>query len=135
MSVSVSPAGLSTTSLTANQLSATVSYRERLCKSVCSCMAAASNLPITIQYTHGTPILSGTAVFVPITATIIIPWYNNCGVNNQQRIVEQFDVSFQGQTAEPADVEINSAGRVVRAQGNCALINDSITVELVAAES
>ena len=133
MSISVSPAGLSTTALTANQLSATVSYREKLCKSVCSCMAATSNLPITIQYTYGTPILSGTTVFVPITATIIIPWYNNCGVNNPQRIIEQFDVSFQGQTALPASVNINSVGRVVRTQGNCALVNDSITVELVAA--
>lgn len=132
MSVTLSPVGLATTALTANQLSVMASYREKLRKSVCSCMAATSNLPVTIQYSYSTPILTGTTVVVPITATIIIPWYN-CGCNNQQTITEQFDVAFQGQTALPASVNINSVGRVVRAQGQCALINDSITVELVAA--
>lgn len=135
MSVSLSPVGLATTALTANQLSAMVTFREKLCKSVCSVMGAASNIPITIQYTAGTPILSGSTVFVPITATISIPQFNGCGCNNDvQPITEHFDVAFQGQTALPTTApSINSVGRVVRAQGNCLLINDSITVSIGAA--
>lgn len=133
MSVSLSPVGLATTALTANQLSTMTTFREKLCKSVCSIMGTASNIPVTIQYTYGTPILSGSTVFVPITATINIPQFNNCGCSNGQQITEHFDVSFQGQTALPASVNIASEGRVVHAQGNCMLINDSITVALVAA--
>lgn len=134
MSVSLSPVGLATTALTADQLSTMVTFREKLCKSVCSMMGSASNIPVTIQYTSGTPILSGSTVFVPITATINIPQFNNCGCNNNgQKITEHFDVSFQGQTALPASVNIASVGRVVHAQGNCMLINDSITVALIAA--
>ena len=36
-------------------------------------------------------------------------------------------------TALPATVTIASVGRVVHAQGNCMLINDSITVTIAAA--
>lgn len=133
MSVSLSPVGLATTALTADQLSTMVTFREKLCKSVCSLMGSASNIPVTIQYTNGTPILSGSTVFVPITATINIPQFNQCGCNNGgQTITEHFDVAFQGQTALPSTVTIASVGRVVRAQNNCMLINDSITVTIAA---
>ena len=131
MSVTVSPTGLAAAP-TANQLSAMASYREKLCIPACSNMAAASSLPVSIQYTYGPPILSGSTVFVPITATITIPRWGSCQ-NNPQRIIEQFDVAFQGQTAVPESVDINSVGRLVHAQGKCILINDSITVALVAA--
>lgn len=135
MSVSISPVGLATTALTADQLSAMITFREKLCKSVCSVMGSANNIPVTIQYTSGTPILSGSTVFVPITATINIPQFNRCGCNNNgQQITEHFDVAFQGQTALPTTTPtINSVGRVVHAQGNCMLINDSITVSIAAA--
>ena len=131
MSVTISPIGLAAAPV-ANQLSAMVSYKEKLCVPACSNMAAASSLPVSIQYTYGTPVLSGSTVFVPITATITVPRSGPCQ-NNPQRIVEQFDVAFQGQTATPASVNINSVGRLVHAQGRCVLINDSITVALVAA--
>lgn len=127
MSVLVSPAGLATTALTANQLSVTASYREKLCNGICACWG--TNVPVTISYTYGQPTLVGTTVFVPVTATIIFP--NNC--NNGQRFIENFDVSFQGQTALPASVNINSVGRVTHVNGKCLLINDSITIALVAA--
>lgn len=134
MSVSISPVGLATTALTADQLSAMITFREKLCKSVCSVMGAASNIPVTVQYTSGTPILSGSTVFVPITATINVPQFNACGCNNNgQPITEHFDVAFQGQTALPATVTIESVGRIVHAQGNCMLINDSITVAIATA--
>lgn len=105
-------------------------FREKLCKSVCSVMGAVSNIPVTIQYAYGTPVLSGTTVFVPITATINIPKFNGCGCSQGQTITEHFDVSFQGQTGVPTQVEIVSVGRVAHAQGNCMLINDSITVTI-----
>ena len=133
MSVSLSPVGLATTALTADQLSTMVTFREKLCKSVCSVMGAASNIPVTIQYTYGTPVLSGSTVFVPITATINIPQFNGCGCSRGQTITEHFDVAFQGQTALPTvQPTITSVGRLVRAQGNCILINDSITVSIAA---
>lgn len=134
MSVSLSPVGLATTALTADQLSTMVTFREKLCKPVCSMMGAASNIPVTIQYTSGTPILSGSTVYVPITATINIPQFNNCRYNNNGHpITEHFDVAFQDQTALPTvQPTITSVGRLVRAQGNCMLINDSITVSIAA---
>lgn len=127
MSVLVSPAGLATTALTANQLSITASFREKLNKNICIC--SGSNIPVTVSYTYGQPSLVGSTVFVPVTATIVFP--NNC--KNVQRFIENFDVSFQGQTALPASVNINSVGRIVHAAGKCLLINDSITIALVAA--
>lgn len=133
MSVSLSPVGLATTALTADQLSTMVTFREKLCKSVCSMMGAASNIPVTIQYASGTPILSGSTVYVPITAIINIPQFNGCGCSRGQTITEHFDVAFQGQTALPTvQPTITSVGRLVRAQGNCILINDSITVSIAA---
>lgn len=133
MSVSLSPVGLATTALTADQLSTMVTFREKLCKSVCSMMGAASNIPVTIQYASGTPILSGSTVYVPITAIINIPQFNVCGCSRGQTITEHFDVAFQGQTALPTvQPTITSVGRLVRAQGNCILINDSITVSIAA---
>lgn len=127
MSVLLSPAGLATTALTANQLSATASFKEKLRNNVCAC--AGSNIPVTVSYAYGQPTLVGNTVFVPITATIVFP--SNC--NNNCRFVENFDVSFQGQTALPASVDINSVGRVTHINGKCLLINDSITIALVAA--
>lgn len=133
MSVSLSPVGLATTALTADQLSTMVTFREKLCKSVCSMMGAASNIPVTIQYASGTPILSGSTVYAPITAIINIPQFNGCGCSRGQTITEHFDVAFQGQTALPTvQPTITSVGRLVRAQGNCILINDSITVSIAA---
>lgn len=133
MSVSLSPVGLATTALTADQLSTMVTFREKLCKYVCSMMGAASNIPVTIQYASGTPILSGSTVYVPITAIINIPRFNGCGCSRGQTITEHFDVAFQGQTALPTvQPTITSVGRLVRAQGNCILINDSITVSIAA---
>lgn len=127
MSVYVSPAGLATTALTANQISITASFSERLCRNLGICCG--SNLPITINYTYGQPILVGSTVFVPVTATIS---FSNMG-NNSPKYTENFDVSFQGQTAVPSSVNINSVGRIIHVNGRCLLINDSLTIALVSA--
>lgn len=132
MLVGLSPAGLATTALTANQLSVTATYKEKLCKSVCRCAFAINNLPITITYSYGTPVLSGTTVFVPITANIVV----NDGSCKPPQFTETFDVSFQGQTGLPTSansVTITSVGRISHAKGNCLTISDSLTIALTAA--
>lgn len=131
MLVGLSPAGLATTALTANQLSVTATYKEKLCKSVCRCALAVNSLPVTITYSYGTPVLSGTTVFVPITATIVV----NDGSCKPPQFIETFDVSFQGQTGLPTSanpVTITSVGRISHVKGNCVTISDSLTIALAA---
>lgn len=131
MLVGLSPAGLATTALTANQLSVTATFKEKLCNSLCQCVAV-NSVPITITYSYGTPVLSGTTVFVPITANIVV----NDGSCRPPQFVETFDVSFQGQTGLPTSanpVTITSVGRISHAKGNCITISDSLTIALAAA--
>ena len=132
MSVSVSPAALATTALVANQLSVTATYRETLCRPVCQCVLPTNSLPVTITYSYGSPVLSGTTVFVPITANIAV----NTGGCKPETFTETFDVSFQGQTALPTaanPVTITSVGRISHAKGRCLVINDSLTIALASA--
>lgn len=132
--IRISPVGLATTSLVANQLSALITFREKLCHPFC---IDSSIQPLaTLEYTAGTPVLNGTTVFVPITARITIVT-KGCGCNAKtQLFTEQFYVAFQGQTAVPTSVAIESVGRL---QGGscvkcgCAYaysINDSVTVTI-----
>lgn len=131
MPVVTSNVGLSTTALVANQVSLMASYREKLIAQVCACLAA-NALPITIVYSYGTPVLSGTTLFVPITAQITV----NTGSNNPPQFTETFDVAFQGQTSLPTatnPITIASVGRISHSQGNCLLINDSLTIAITPA--
>lgn len=132
--IRISPVGLATTSLVANQLSALITFREKLCHPFC---IDSSIQPLaTLEYTAGTPVLNGTTVFVPITARITIVT-KGCGCNAKtQLFTEQFYVAFQGQTTVPTSVAIESVGRL---QGGscvkcgCAYaysINDSVAVTI-----
>lgn len=133
MSVIISPSGLATTALVANQLSLTAEYVETL---PMQCGACSSLQPqYTIAYTAGTPTLEGTAVFVPILATITIISGNGCQTKTRL-LNERFSVSFQGQTAVPASVTIASVGRTSRPAGvkcgraHSIAITDSITITI-----
>ena len=63
----VSPVGLAAAAV-ANQLPLLVNYKEKLCRAIC--VNSTVQPMITIVYTHGTPVLSNSTVFVPITAVI-----------------------------------------------------------------
>lgn len=109
MSVYLSPVGLSEAPV-ANQLSATAVYREELCKPYCNNTALTTQVGIT--YTAGTPVLVGTTVFVPITASVSVLSPGNCCQSVPQGYTENFEVSFQGRTALPTSVTVSSTGRV-----------------------
>lgn len=133
MSVIISPSGLATTALVANQLSLTAEYVETL---PMQCGACSSLQPqYSIAYTTETPTLNGSAVFVPVLATITIVSGNGCQTRTRL-LNERFTVSFQGQTAVPASVTIASVGRTSRPDGvKCGrahriAITDSITITI-----
>lgn len=129
----VFPVGLAAAPV-ANQLSLHVNLRKKLCRPYC---IDSSIQPFSsVVYTAGTPILNGTTVFVPITArvTITVP---GCGCYSKpQLLTEQFYVAFQGQTAAPTSVVIESVGRVENGADvhcGCAYsysINDSLTITI-----
>lgn len=129
----VFPVGLAAAPV-ANQLAIHVNLRKKLCKPFC---IDSSNQPFSsVEYTAGAPVLNGTTVFVPITAraTITVP---GCGCYSEpQLLTEQFYVAFQGQTAVPTAVAIESTGRVQNgADVHCGRaysysINDSLTITI-----
>lgn len=129
-----SPVGLAAAPV-ANQVSLLANYRETLCEPYC---ITSSNQPFaTVEYSNGTPILNGTTVFVPITARISITVPGNCPCNSStETYTEQFYVAFQGQTAIPTAVTINSVGRIQNGADvdcGCAYaysINDSLTITI-----
>lgn len=132
MSVIISPAAIATTAVVANQVSVTAQFTEKLCNSVC--VNASVQPQYTISYSYGTPTLSGTTVFVPVTAiiTLVTPSCCNCG---RTRIFnENFTVAFQGQTAIPTAVTITSLGRegtpssVQCCKASTYTITDSLTI-------
>lgn len=132
MSVIISPAALATTASVANQASVTAQFTEKLCNKVC--VNSSVQPQYTIQYSYSTPTLSGTTVFVPITAviTIVTPGCCNCG---RTRIFnESFTIAFQGQTAIPTAVTITSLGRegapssIQCCKASSYTITDSLTV-------
>ena len=129
----ISPVGLAAAPV-ANQLSIHVNLRKKLCKPYC---IDSSIQPFSsVEYTAGTPILKGNTVFIPVTAraTITIP---GCGCYSKpQLLTEQFYVAFQGQTALPTNVVIESVGRTENgADVTCGCahtysINDSLTITI-----
>lgn len=130
MAVFLAPVGLATAAVD-NTLAVQAIYKESLRRKLC---VVASNQPnATVTYTHETPVLNGTVVFVPIVATVTINYPDSCC---SQTITERFFVSFQGQTATPTSVTINVLGRVqgfykvICGKSDNYSINDSITVTI-----
>lgn len=128
----LSPAGLAAAPV-ANQVSLLATFREKLCRPFC---IDSSVQPLaTLVYSTGTPVLNGTTVFVPVTARLSI--VTGCGCDAKtQLFTEQFYVAFQGQTAVPTAVAINSVGRIQN--GACVKcgrayaysVNDSLTITI-----
>ena len=136
----ISPVGLATTALVANQVSVLATYNEKLCRPYC----VGSVQPQTsITYSYEQPILNGTTVFVPIVATISIisPVIGDRNVMRAQPLIytERWVAAFQGQTALPTAVTIASVGRtqkandVVCGKARGLSIFDSLTVALTTA--
>lgn len=137
MSTYLSPVGLAAAPVN-NQLSVMATYRERLCKPCCAANVLAIQPGVT--YTYGTPVLVDGTVFVPITAQITVPNSVNCCNATPQTYTESFEVAFQGQTALPASVNINSVGRIQKptcidknGRAREYVVYDSLTIALVAA--
>lgn len=128
----LSPVGLAAAPV-ANQVSLLATFREKLCRPFC---IDSSVQPLaTLVYSTGTPVLNGTTVFVPVTARLSI--VTGCGCNAKtQLFTEQFYAAFQGQTAVPTAVTINSVGRIQN--GACVKcgyayaysVNDSLTITI-----
>lgn len=133
MSVYVSPVGLAGAPV-ANQLSAMVTIKEKLCNAICANDTTQPDGYVT--YTAGTATLIGTTVFVPITASLLILSPTNCCKAVPQKSTQTFVVAFQGRTALPTSVTITSVGTdrsvacVKQGKAYSYVINDSITVTL-----
>ena len=131
--IRLSPVGLAAAPV-ANQVSLLITFREKLCHPFC--IDSSIQPSATVQYSTGTPTLNGTTVFVPVTARITVVT-QGCGCNAKtQLFTEQFYVAFQGQTAVPTAVAIQSVGRL---QGGADVtcgraysysVNDSVTVSI-----
>lgn len=137
MSTYLSPVGLAAAPVN-NQLSVMATYREKLCRPYCASRELTTQPGVT--YTYGTPVLVGTTVFVPITAQILILTPGSCCNASPVTYTEHFEVTFQGQTALPASVNITSVGRVQMpacvdkcGKAHEYIVNDSLTIALVAA--
>lgn len=129
----VSPVGLAAAAIT-NQLPLLVNYKERLCRAICS--SSLVQPQVTIVYTHDTPILNDSTVFVPMTAviTIVTPGVG-CRATTQL-FTEKFVAAFQGQTATPTTVTVANVGRkqelsnLTCGRAHSITIDDSITVTI-----
>lgn len=133
MAVYQNPVGLAAAPVN-NQLSELLTFKEKLCGPIC---VNSNNQPIaSVSYAHGTPVINGTTVFVPIIATIQIVSPSNCCKAIPQIITERFTVAFQGQTALPTAVAIASVGTIQgitcvnNGKASGYVINDSITVTI-----
>lgn len=134
--VTLSPVGLATAPV-ANQVSFLATFKEKLCRCVCS---TSSNQPqATVTFRNETPTLNGTTIFAPIVATITIVT-PGCGCNATTQVInERFVVAFQGVTTLPASVTITQLGmtqgliKIVCGKSNCYAINSSLTVSIPAA--
>lgn len=139
MSVHISPVGLSAAPV-ANQLSILATFKERLCQSI---PAVSNNQPIaTVSYTAGQPVLNGTTVFIPITASIQITSPTKCCKANVQMCTERFMVAFQGRTTLPTgEPTITSVGTqqsiscVKNGEAYGYVINDSLTIAIGASST
>ena len=133
MAVYLSPVGLSTAQV-ANRVSLLAIYKERLCRRVCE---NSTNQPEAfVTYQHGSPVLNGTTVFVPITATVTIVT-PGCGcAATTQVITEKFEAAFQEQSSLPTAITIATEGQINKlanvqcGSSNCLAIYSSLTVTI-----
>lgn len=133
MAVYLAPVGL-TTAQVPNRVSLLAIFKERLCRRVC---ANSTNQPESfVTYQHGTPILNGTTVFVPIiaTVTIVTP---GCGcAATTQVITERFMADFQEQSTLPTSIVIATEGQtnelanVSCGSSNCLAVYSSLTITI-----
>ena len=133
MAVYLAPVGL-TTAQVPNRVSLLAIFKERLCRRVC---ANSTNQPESfVTYQHGTPILNGTTVFVPIiaTVTIVTP---GCGcAATTQVLTERFMAAFQEQSTLPTSIVIATEGQtnelanVSCGSSNCLAVYSSLTVTI-----
>lgn len=133
MVVFLSPVGLSAAQVP-NRVSLLAIYKERLCRRVC---ANTTNQPEAfVTYQHGSPVLNGTTVFVPIIATVTIVTPGcNCAATTQV-ITEQFEAAFQEQSSLPTNIDIATEGQVNKlanvqcGSSNCLAVYSSLTVTI-----
>lgn len=137
MAINIAPAGL-TAAAVPNELRVTAIIKERLCGSYC---INADMLPqATVTYTVGTPRLRGTALFVPITATVSIV-ARGCGCQAKTYLfTEQTEVSFSDVTVAPTALPtlVVAGEDVIPAFVNCNRANgvqiaDSLIITIPAA--
>lgn len=129
----VSPVGLAAAAV-ANQLPILVNYKEKLCRAIC--VNSTAQPQVTIVYTHGTPTLNGSTVFVPMTAviTVVTPGVG-CRATTQL-FTEKFVAAFQGQTVVPTTITVATVGRkqelsnLTCGRAHSVTIDDSITVTI-----
>lgn len=131
--VKISPVGLAAAAV-ANQLPILATYKEKLCRVICT--DSALQPQVSIVYTNEPAQLVDTTVFVPIVATITIVT-PGCGCKaTTQLFTEKFMTAFQGQTALPTSVTIATVGRVQSLSNVCCgkagavTINDSLTITI-----
>ena len=133
MAVYLAPVGL-TTAQVPNRVSLLAIFKERLCHRVCANSTNQSESFVTYQ--HGTPILNGTTVFVPIiaTVTIVTP---GCGcAATTQVLTERFMAAFQEQSTLPTSIVIatdgqtNELANVSCGSSNCLAVYSSLTVTI-----
>ena len=133
MAVFLSPVGLAAAAAV-NTLNVGVTFKEKLCRTVCS---TSTNQPTaTVTYRYDTPVLQGTVVFVPIVATVTIVT-PGCGCSAiTQTITERFVLQFFGQTALPTAVTITQNGliqgliKIVCGKSNLFAIQEGLTVTI-----
>lgn len=128
--ISISPVGATAVD---DQVSLLLTIREKIRP---FCVGSTIQPQVSIVYVNETPFLRDTTVFVPIQAIVTIVTPGNNGKATTQLFTERFIAAFQGQTAVPSTVTIQSVGRI---QGPSDItcckaatysINDSITVTI-----
>ena len=132
--VEISPVGLATTALVANQVSLLAVFKEKLCRPFC--VNSTVQPQVSVVFTNDAPKLNGSTVFVPITAVITVVTPGIGCKATTQLFTEKFMVAFQGQTAVPTSVTIAVVGthkygsKVVCGKAHSYTINSSITVTI-----
>ena len=128
MAVFLSPVGLAGSAV-ANSLNVLATYKEKLCRCVCS--TSTDQPTATVTYKYEPP------VFVPIVATITIVTPNACQCTAQTQVItERFTVAFFGQTALPTAVTITQEGltqglyKIVCGKSNCYAIHEGLTINI-----
>lgn len=133
--VTLSPVGLATAPV-ANQVSFLATFKEKLCRSVCS--TSTNQSQATVTYRYETPVLNETTVFIPIVATITIIT-PGCQCNATTQVInERFVVAFQGRTTLPTSITITQNGitqgliKIICGKSNCYAVNSSLTITISA---